>query len=61
MPERGASRKPQIAGRAVHSRIVSPVLQIKRGLRAFCATSSRNIDPKAFRAPSFYCVGGRLQ
>jgi hypothetical protein len=61
MPDSGLSRKPQIAGRTVHGRIAGPGLGDKRGLRAFCATSSGNIDPKAFRAPSFHCVCRNLQ
>jgi hypothetical protein len=61
MPERGLSRKPQIAmlrSSWLDRRLGSA---FNRGLRAFCATSSGNIDPRAVRALSFDCVCRNLQ
>jgi hypothetical protein len=52
MPDTGASRKPQIVEHLIQDRLAVPVSRVGCDLRAFCATSARNLPPKASCSPS---------
>jgi len=61
MPDAGASRKPQIAERLIQGRLAVLVSKVERDLRAFWATASGNLGPKASSSPSLCCVCRKLQ